>query len=261
MHSCLYEGRVRHRRLAPKPHAFNYRIFYVYLDLDELESVFARRWLWSTRNPSLARFNRADHLGDINTSLKQAVCDAVEAETGNRPQGPIRLLTHLRYFGFVFNPVSFYYCFDSRGEKVETIVAEVNNTPWGEQHIYVLPQQKNLASGRHSRFALEKAFHVSPFMPMDIQYNWVFTAPEQQLSVHMENYRDGNKLFDATLALQKKPIGALNCASVLLRYPLMTLTVISAIYWQALKLLVKGTPVYDHPAKPDQGGADTAKSL
>jgi uncharacterized protein len=260
MHSCLYAGQVRHRRFAPKPHAFDYRIFYVYLDLDELDTVFSDRWLWSTKKSAVAHFERADHMGDTTVSLRQAVADAVEQQTGVRPQGPIRLLTHLRYFGFVFNPVSFYYCFDSAGTKVETIVAEVNNTPWGEQHIYVLPQNRNTGSERHARFALDKAFHVSPFMPMDIHYNWALTTPEQHLGVHMENYYADNKIFDATLALVKHPINAKNCASVLFRYPLMTLTVITAIYWQALKLLFKGAPVYDHPAKLDQGGADSAKT-
>jgi uncharacterized protein len=260
MNSCFYEGQVRHRRFTPKPHAFNYRIFYVYLDLDELDTVFGKRWFWSTKNPALASFRREDHLGDASLSLKDAVADTVEQQTGVRPQGPIRLLTHLRYFGFVFNPVSFYYCFDTTGTKVETIVAEVNNTPWGEQHIYVLPQSRNTGSGSHARYALDKAFHVSPFMPMDIHYNWALSEPEQKLSVHMENYHANIKIFDATLALNKKPVNAQNCAGVLLRYPLMTLTVITAIYWQALKLLFKGTPVYDHPDKLDQGGADSAKT-
>jgi uncharacterized protein len=260
MNSCFYEGQVRHRRFTPKPHAFDYRIFYVYLDLDELETVFSQRWFWSTKKMAPARFCRADHLGDKGLPLKQAVADAVEQQTGVRPQGPIRLLTHLRYFGFVFNPVSFYYCFDTTGTKLETIVAEVNNTPWGEQHIYVLPQNQNTGRARHARFALAKEFHVSPFMPMDMHYNWALTTPEQQLGVHMQNYHADTKIFDATLALHQKSINAKNCASMLLRYPLMTVTVITAIYLQALKLLFKGTPVYDHPEKIDQRGADSAKT-
>ena len=113
MHSCIYEGQVRHRRYSPKPHKFNYRLFYVYLDLDELEYVFKKRWLWSANKPSVAWLKRSDYLGDQDIPLKQAVLDKVEYETGIRPAGPVRLLTHLRYLGYVFNPVSFYYCFDS----------------------------------------------------------------------------------------------------------------------------------------------------
>lgn len=260
MHSCLYEGRVSHRRFAPKPHAFDYKIFYVYLDLDELDTVFTNRWFWSTNKAALARFDRRDHLGADSIPLKQAVADVVEQHTGTRPQGPIRLLTHLRYFGFVFNPVSFYYCYDNTGSQLETIVAEVNNTPWGEQHIYVLPNNKNIGTDRHARYELDKAFHVSPFMPMDMHYNWTLTSPGQQLNVHMENYQADNRIFYATLSLRQRALNASHCASVLLRYPIMTLTVITTIYWQALKLLLKGTPVYDHPDKLDSGGADSAKS-
>ena len=263
MHSCLYQGRVKHRRFAPRPHAFSYGMFYLYLDLDELDQVFRHRWLWSTTRPTLAWFRRGDHLGPKEVPLKQAVADVVEQHQGHRPQGPIRLLTHLRYFGYVFNPVSFYYCFDARDTHVETIIAEVNNTPWGERHIYVLPLQPADTQARHARFKLGKEFHVSPFMPMAIDYDWIFSAPQQHLGVHMKNYHKGEKIFDATMALQRKPINAMNCARVLLRYPFMTLKIISTIYWQALKLLLKGTPVYNHPAKADhaQGGADKAKSL
>lgn len=260
MHSCLYEGQVSHRRYVPKCHAFTYRIFYLYMDLDELDRVFSGRWFWSTRRFALAWFREVDHISQAERSLKQTVCDVVEKHTGERPQGPVRLLTQLRYFGYVFNPVSFYYCFDKDDTHVETIVAEVNNTPWGERHLYVLPNQNNISSGRHMRFQRSKEFHVSPFMPMDIQYDWVFSSPGKYLSVNMKNYRNDENIFDATLGLKRKPINAINCAHVLLRYPFMTLKVIVAIYWQALILLVKGIPVFNHPGKIKftRGGADKA---
>ena len=193
-------------------------------------------------------------------TLKQTICDLVEDKTGNRPTGPIRLLTHLRYFGYVFNPVSFYYCFDKDGSQLETIVAEVNNTPWGERHLYVLPGKDNVADGRHMRFKREKQFHVSPFMPMDIQYDWLFSAPGKTLSVYMENYQTDEKIFDATLGLKRKSINASSCATMLSRYPFMTAKVIVAIYWQALKLLIKKSPVFDHPDKINyaERGADKA---
>ena len=129
MHSAIYHGSLRHRRFAPRPHVFGYPLFMVYLDLAELDTVFKGHWLWSTRRAAPARFVRADHLGDPAQPLDQAVRDLVESRGGQRPLGPIRLLTHLRYFGYAFNPVSFYYCFDAAGERVECIVAEVNNTP------------------------------------------------------------------------------------------------------------------------------------
>ncbi|MEM9690015.1 MAG: DUF1365 domain-containing protein, partial [Pseudomonadota bacterium] len=175
MKSCIYEGQVKHSRRMPRPHKFRYRLFFTYLDLAELNSVFKRRWFWSTTGPAVARFRREDHLGDSSIPLDTAVRDFVENETGERPLGPIRLLTHLSYFGFCFNPVSFYYCFDDDGETVNTIVAEVSNTPWGEMDIYVLPESANVAAGKTKRFRPAKKMHVSPFMPMDMDYDWSFS--------------------------------------------------------------------------------------
>ncbi len=261
MHSCLYEGRVRHRRFAPRQHQFEYRLFYAYLDLDELDKAFARRWLWSSTKPALAWFRRSDYLGDKHVPLKQAVMDRVEQATGQCPRGPIRLLTHLRYFGFVFNPVSFYYCFDQLDTRVETIVAEITNTPWGERHAYVLPIDGDQPSQRHMHFNLQKDFHVSPFLPMTMDYHWTFTAPEERLKVHMINRQSDKLMFDATLTLSRKPLSAANCAGVLARYPLMTMKVIGAIYWQALRLFLKRTPFYNHPAKLDTSNEDDTKSV
>ena len=139
----------------------------------------------------------------------------------------------------------------------------MNNTPWGERHLYVVPSGTDGAAKRHARHQVEKAFHVSPFMPMDIGYKWLFTAPDRNLAVQMENFRHGERIFDATLALRRKPLTSLNCARVLVRYPLMTVQVVCAIYWQALRLLLKGTPVFPHPSKTQHAerGADTAKAL
>ena len=242
MNSALYTGRLRHRRYAPRPHAFEYRLFMAYLDLAELDEVFRGRWLWSARRPALAWFNRADYLGDAAVPLDEAVRERVRRETGLRPRGPIRLLTHLRMFGHCFNPVSFYYCFDARGERVETVLAEITNTPWRERHAYVLP-----ANDGDLHFRFGKSFHVSPFMPMALQYDWRFSAPGRRLAVHMENHDTGGKVFDATLALERREIGAASLARALARHPFMTLQVLGAIHWQALQLWAKRVPSYTHP--------------
>jgi len=246
MHSAIYVGRLDHRRLRPVEHGFRYRLFMLYLDLAELDSVFKGRWLWSTRRFALARFRRGDHLGPPGQPLDEAVRDLVAQSGLPRPGGPIRLLTHLSYFGYCFNPVSFYYCFDEHDRAVESIVAEVNNTPWGERHCYVLSGRDEL--GRY-RYTPDKAMHVSPFMPMDVAYDWRFSPPTGRLSVYMASAHGGCKLFDARLDLQRREITGRALAQALLAFPLMTVKVIVAIHWQALKLWLKRCPVIDHPGK------------
>jgi len=235
--------------MAPVPHGFSYRLFMLYLDLAELPDVFRGRWLWSSSRPALARFRRRDHLGDPAVPLDRAVRQLVAERTGSAPAGPIRLLTHLRYFGFVFNPVSFYYCFDAEDRRVETVVAEVNNTPWGERHCYVLPASADTGRAGHHRFAARKAMHVSPFMPMDIDYDWRLSDPGERLTVHIENHREGAKLFDATLDLERRELSGRSLAAALARFPLMTLQVVLLIHWQALRLWLKKVPIHDHPDK------------
>jgi DUF1365 family protein len=251
MHSRLYVGQVKHRRYTPVPHAFRYGLFMLYLDLDELPSLFNKRWLWSARRPALARFRREDHLGDKTIDLASAVRRFVAHEAGITLKGPIRLLTNLRYFGYGFNPVSFYYCFDEAGDQVEAIVAEVNNTPWGEQYCYILPNVINKGSATSKRFLLDKRFHVSPFMDMNIDYDWRFKIPAESLVVHMENYQQNEKLFAATLSLREQAVDSFNLARVLIRFPFMTLRIITAIHYQALCLWLKKVPFCPHPDKQE----------
>ncbi|MET0504357.1 MAG: DUF1365 domain-containing protein [Luteibacter sp.] len=245
--SAVYEGVVTHHRHAPHEHAFRYRMAQLYLDLDEIDEVFARRWLWSARRRNLAEFRRADYLGDPAVPLADAVRDRAEAELGWRPAGPVRLLTHLRYGGLVFNPVSFYYCYAADGATLDCVVAEITNTPWRERHSYVLPADPS--GGHVIDAAFGKRFHVSPFMPMDRDYRWRFTAPGETLRVHMDVLRDGVREFDAHLSLRRLPLTGASLARVLWRYPLMTAKVVGAIHFEALRLWLKRNPVHDHPLK------------
>ncbi|EZP47746.1 Chromosome partitioning protein ParA [Stenotrophomonas sp. RIT309] len=246
--SALYFGQVVHRRHHPHPHAFRYHIAQLLLDLDELDQVFAGRWLWSVGRRNLAEFRRSDYLGDPKTSLADAVRDHAETVLGRRPDGPVRLLAHLRFGGHVFNPVSFYYCYRADGSTLDCIVADITNTPWKERHAYVLPVESAQPQGRALRWQFDKAFHVSPFMPMDCRYDWRFTAPGDDLRVHMQVWRDGVRQFDATQAMQRRQLDGRGLARVLAFYPLMTVQVVAAIHWQALRLWLKRNPVHDHPA-------------
>lgn len=245
--SAVYEGTVRHRRHGARPHAFDYRVAQLFLDLDEIDDLFERRWLWSSRGRNVAEFRRSDYLGPAALPLADAVRQRVQLATGQRPGGPIRLLTHLRYFGLAFNPVSFYYCYAADGTTLESVVAEITNTPWRERHAYVLPIDNARAEGPAWHWQFRKAFHVSPFLPMDRDYRWRFTAPGEDLRVHMQVLREGDREFDATLTLQRRPLDAGSLARVLWRYPAMTAQVVTAIHWQALRLWLKRTPIHDHP--------------
>lgn len=249
MESCIYEGRVKHTRRTPVLHRFQYRVFMMYLDLDELSQVFAGRWFWSTHRPALARFRRSNHIGPSEQPLDETIRDLVERETGSRPGGPVRLLTNLSYAGYCFNPVSYYYCFGADGETIEAFVAEVSNTPWGERDTYVLSSKSSQKHGVTHWFKDKKKMHVSPFMPMDMEYDWCFADPGKRLSVYMANSREGRRIFDASIMLSRTDIRGASLARVLMTFPFMTLKIITAIHWQALRLWFKGCPAYAHPKK------------
>lgn len=247
MHSCLYEGYVRHRRLTPVGHEFRYRLYLVYLDLDELPTLLEGKYGLGRGAFSPASFRRTDHLGDRQVPLADAVRDLVEERTGWRPAGPIRLLKPLRNWGYYFSPLSLYYCFDSAGEKVEGAVAEVTNTPWRERHWYVLWQGNRVGEPSELRFRHPKALHVSPFWDMDMVYDWRLRAPGARLSVAIVNSRDQERLFDVSLVLKRRELTRGNMLRTLARFPWMSARVIQAIHWQAFRLWRKKCPYYPHP--------------
>ncbi len=239
--ACVYEGSIRHRRFAVRPHAFEHALALFYLDVDRVGEVLGGRLL--APGPGLIRFRREDYYGDSRLPLGGAVRELVEDRSGWRPDGPVRMLAQLRTLGHCFNPVTFYFCFDAE-ERLGAIVAEVTNTPWGERHAYVLRSESKgpVLEGR-----FEKRLHVSPFMGMDQCYLWRAVAPGPTLSVHIENREHGRRAFDATLSLSRGALSPKRLRRVIARYPLATLRVLALIYGHALVLWLKRVPIYPKP--------------
>lgn len=243
MTSALYEGEVRHRRHAVRSHAFSYRLFMVFLDLDETERVCAQSPFWSARRWAPACFRREDFLPGTAGTLREAVIAAVRERGVAGEIGPVRVLTHLRYWGLSFNPISIFYCYAPDGVTLRCLLLEVHNTPWNERHLYLLPVDSN----EQHEAGVEKAFHVSPFMPMDLCYGFRFNTPDDRLNFHMDLLRGGDRVFDATLSLRRREITSSAMNAVLLRYPWLSLKVVAGIYWEALRLLLKRIPFVPHP--------------
>ncbi|MBC3372620.1 DUF1365 domain-containing protein [Pseudomonas sp. SWRI92] len=246
MNSSLCYGWIDHRRQAPRAHAFRYPIGMFYLDLAEQEQVLGLSRLLRPWRAAPLCWRERDYLPALTRqgmALTQAVRDTLQQALGSAPQGAIHLLTQPRSWGLSFNPVSFYFCHELDG-RLAAILCEVRNTPWRERHHYVLP----VLAGEPHTFRVAKSFHVSPFLPRDMDYHMRFLIQDSHIRVRMENWRAGHKVFEADLALQRRPLDAPALRRYFLAFPWMSLRTLSAIYWQALRLLFKRTSLHDHQA-------------
>jgi uncharacterized protein len=244
--SAIYEGSVAHRRTGPVSHSFGYRLFLPLLDLDELPELLDSIPLWSARRPAPARFRDSDYLPGGSGSLADRARDLAQARLGRRPAGPVRLLANPRYLGVGFNPVSFLFLHGDDGVGVDSVIAEVTNTPWGERTAYVLDGRRDKADGPITG-TFEKRMHVSPFQPMDQTYEISTTAPAESLRINIRNLEGGRDVFAATMALRRLELTRARMVRLPLAYPPMTLAALTRIYANAVRLRARGAPVHPHP--------------
>jgi len=240
--SAVYEGTIRHRRFGPGPaHDFSYEIAMPLIDLGEVERVTALHPLWSSRHAAPAWFRRSDYLGDAELSLDSSVRDLVEERTGQRPAGRIALLANVRTWGWLFNPITMYFCAADLRGGITTLVVEVENTPWHERCAYVVGPP-----GLH-RFA--KTMHVSPFLPMDVDYALRYSAPGDRLVVQFDVMHGDERMLSATMSMRRRGMDRDALARILSSHPAPTHRVSAGIYAQAARLRLRGAPFYKHPAR------------
>jgi DUF1365 family protein len=247
--AALYVGTLRHRRHVPTRHEFRYSLFMVLLDVDRIAEAMSVSRLTGYNRRRWAAFDDRDHIGDPARPLRERVQASAESAGVDLPDGPIHLLTHLRYAGYVFNPISLYYCYDRSG-GLRHVLADVRNTYGGRHSYWLTPED-----GRNTRLRARapKSLYVSPFMEFDVDYEFVLTPPDESLVAHMNVLPGGNgrtPLFDATLTLQRHPWTPGSVRRALVRQPLMTAKVIAAIHWEALRLRLKGLPSIPMPSRP-----------
>jgi DUF1365 family protein len=256
----IYVGELRHRRFRPVRHEFTYPVFQVLLDVDRIAELMRvsrlagyNRWNW-------AAYDERDHFGDPALPLRERLRTGAAASGVILPDGPAFLLTNLRYLGYCFNPVSFFY-FCGAGGGVEMMLAEVNNTFGETCNYWLTPECAGKSQGSEGwsngarRYVTRKVFHVSPFMDLGLEYTWIFSSPAERLVAHTATRDQEGLLFDATLTLSRRPWTARELRRTLAEFPWMTAKVIWAIYWQALRLRWKGAPYYPHPGAASAGSS------
>lgn len=239
LESGIYTGKVFHQRSEPTLHKFDYKIYLFWLKLSELDSLaqYVAGFSQDKRGFSAVNFCRKDYLGDQKMALEYSVLSKMNDLSDTVLDGDIFMLGQVRTFGLYFSPVNFYYLRNADGLYTH-MLAEVSNTPWNKRHHYLVDLQ--------NQQDCEKAFFVSPFNPMDMQYKWQVQQPGDTLKLHLSCYKD-TKHFEAAIDMQLKPLNSATLRSSLFSIPSMTIKTMFGIYWQAVKLFFKRVPIYTHP--------------
>lgn len=243
MNSCLYKARVMHHRSSPKEHMFSYSLFMFYVDLDELDMLDKKLWMFSLNRFNFFSFRNKDHLqltaDDLKTT-RQQVSDYLKTLEIELDNGRVMLLTNMNVLGYNFNPVSFYFCFDDKNQPL-CCVAEVNNT-FGEMKPY--PAGKEHLKGDKFHFGAKKYFYVSPFIDHDTDFDFDIAIPGDKLRIKIDDYQNKKRFFTSTLTGDLRSMTNGNLLFYALRFPLITLRIIFLIHWQALLLWIKKIPYH-----------------
>lgn len=251
----LYQGWVQHTRSQPKEHKFRYQYFQIWLDVEQPHHVDRISRFWSTKAFNFVRFQRKKYQPN-NHSIHTSVCNIIKEKTGHEFNGKVYLLGNLTHWGYCYNPVTFYFCYN-QDQHLEYILSEIHNTPWGERFTYLhdIARQENRSSHPSNQldgnllFKFDKQFHVSPFMPMGLEYQWNFKITDGKILISMNLLQNSKSIFNATMNLNEQPLTRKKANQIALYYPLTCLKVLVAIYWQALRLWLKRIPFFTHPNK------------
>ena len=252
----LYTGWVQHTRTEPKQHQFRYNYFQVWLDVEQPHLIDQISRFWSSKKNNLVRYEKENYQPG-NDSIHLAICNLIKQKTKRNFDGKVYLLANLTHWGYCYNPVSFYFCYDHQ-QQLQYILSEIHNTPWGERFTYLhdvstcnnenSSRLKN-SSGDKLTFEFDKRFHVSPFIPMEIDYQWNFKITDDKILISMNLKQSSKSIFNATMNLAEVPLTSKMANVIAIRYPFTCLNILRSIYWQAFRLWLKRIPFHTHPNK------------
>lgn len=244
LESGVYQGVVSHKRFSPKFHSFSYKVSMIGLVLDELDDIKNQNILLGTQWFNPVRFYEKDYLKNEPGTLKQRITNKVKQLGGDWDGTKVLMIAQCRCLGIYFSPINFYYCFD-KSNTCCLMLAEVSNTPWNQRYYYLVNMEPKT---QESVKITKKAFHVSPFMALDMNYHWHVTTPGNKANVNIKNYDLSNKhkIFEANMILEKQLLSSLPIIKSWVSLPFTVIKIVTLIYWQAAKIFIKRIPFVNY---------------